>query len=417
MVKFLKKINTLIIISVISVFLFNSCAEDPGPSLWQDPPSGLKPVITSISPDEALAGVTLLTIDGSNFSSTPHFNQVTFSGVPGEVVSASPNQLVIKAPNVTDDTVFVLASVVGSEPVSDTTVFKLLPAFAEIKKDATGADLFTEDIVPYGLTTDAQGNVYTSMVDFNVGKGIRKITPAGEIVPNGELVDFAPKGGETSFHQLNMYQNLTIIGARRVRAIFQITEGVAASVFVSSGLDFSNDIDFDQNQNIWVGGVGIFRVTPAKEIKAFPFTGNIRSVRIFNNYLYILATISTGDVIKRFPIVSSDSLGSAEDVFDIGLSVLPDTGNIKITGTDFDIAADGDIILGTTKSTEPIIVVHQDGSYEPLYLGVIPHGTRVYAFAWDPGKYLYFTREAVGGNTQTIMRLDMQKQGAPNYGR
>jgi hypothetical protein len=385
------------------------------------PPSGLKPVITSISPDEALAGVTLLTIDGSNFSSTPHFNQVTFSGVPGEIVSASPNQLIVKAPNIAADPLYVITTVVGSEPQSDTVVFKLLPALAEIKKDSTGTDLFTEDIVPYGLTTDAQGNVYTSVVEFNIGKGIRKISPAGEIVPNGEMVDFAPKGGETFFLKLNMWQINTIIGTRggtAAAAIFEITEGVASRVFLSQGLSTVNrDIDFDENLNIWVGGNGIFRVTPLKEVKSFQFPNSIKSIRIFNGYVYILTTINDDDAIWRLPIISSDSLGAGEEFFNIGQTIEQNVGTSKVTGTDFDIAADGDIIVGTTRAVDPIIVIHQDGAFETLYPGIIPGNTRVYAFDWGPDQYLYFTREATGDIIQTILRLNMQKQGAPAYGR
>lgn len=405
------------ILPVITFFIFNSCAEDPMPSLWEEEPAGLKPVINSIGPDIALAGVTELTIDGANFSTTPEYNFVAFNGTAAEIISATPNQLIVKAPNIVDDTIFVVASVVSSVPVSDTVIFKLLPPYAELKADAEGSDLFTADIVPFGLTTDAQGNIYTSMVEFVLGKGIRKITPTGEIVVYGTMEDFAPKGGETSFHQLNMFQNNTIIGARRVKAIFQITEGVAASVFHSQGLGDIYDIDFDQNLNVWAGGTGIFSVTPAKEMTSFSFDGLVKAVRVFNNYLYVLATVNSDDVIQRMQINSNQSIGSPEEIFNISQSVLPDTGTGKVTGTDFEIAADGDIVLGTTKNIDPIIIVHQDGTFNPLYPGVIAPGTRVLAFAWAPGNYLYLTREASSAGIQSIFRLNMLKSGAPYYGK
>jgi hypothetical protein len=343
---------------------------------------------------------------------------VYFNNEFGRVIQSSPTQMSVKVPNLVSDSVAIRVTKLGddSEPFSQAVQYQLTPAYSVLIRES-GADMFTENIVPYGLTTDALGNIYTSVVEFSVGIGIKKISPSGVIVPVGTLEDFAPRGGETSFNRLNMWQNNTIIGARRVAAVFQITEGVAASVFLSQGLSQAYDIDFDENLNIWVGGRGLFRITPSKELKSFSYPDVIKSVRVFNNYLYILTTVNDEDLIRRYPIISSDSLGAAEDILNITQSVLPVSGTTAIVGTDFDIAADGDIILGTTRTTDPIIIVHPDGTFESLYPGVIPQNTRIYAFAWGPEQYLYFTRDLNGGMIQLIARLDMQEQGAPHYGR
>ena len=53
--------------------------------------------ITSVTPTTAPAGSTVV-ITGTNFSSTPASNSVTFGAVPAEVVSATPTQLVVTVP-------------------------------------------------------------------------------------------------------------------------------------------------------------------------------------------------------------------------------------------------------------------------------------------------------------------------------
>jgi hypothetical protein len=415
--KKMRNIYKIILAALVLALTINmGCSEEITQSLYQDPDPGAAPVISSIEPaNSALAGVSVITINGSNFSADTSQVVVFFNSEYGQIIQSSPTQMIVKVPNLVSDSVAIRIAKVGVEHFSNMAQYQLTPAYAELIRDID-VPLFTENLVPWGLTTDAQGNLYTSIVEFSVGLGVKKISPQGIITPTGMLQDFAPKGGETFFPRLNMWQNNTIIGARRVAAIFQIVEGTAAAVFVS-GIPSMNDIDFDQNLNIWAGGTGIVRVTPDKAIKTFQYPNPIKSVRVFDNHLYILTTISSEDVIQRFPIISSDSLGVAEDFFNVSQSLGTNSAGAPITALDFDIAADGDVIVGTTRSIDPIIVIHQDGSFESLYPGVVPLNTRVYAFAWDPAQYLYFTREASGSVIQSIIRLDMQKQGAPQYGR
>jgi len=391
-----KSFYLLIFVFAAAVTLYVGCSEDITPSLYQEPGPTGTPAVTSVEPaNTALAGVSVITINGSNFPTDPSRVTVFFNSTPGTVMESTPTQLKVKVPGVYSDSIAIRVAVIGSPDFSNMFQYMLTPAYTELKK-AEGVDLFSKDIIPYGITTDAQGNLFVSVVEFAIGKGIRKISPTGVITPVGEMVDFAPKGGETSFPKLNMWQNNTIIGVWRQAAIFEITEGQKPKVFVSQGLKAIYDIDFDQNLNIWAGGKGLFRVTPAKDVKSFPYTNDIKSIRVFNNYLYILTTADSSDQIKRFQIISSDSLGPAEDVLNIGATFLPDTGTTRIQGTDFEFAADGDIILGTSKKVDPIVVVHPNGTSEPLYPGVVPDNTRAFAFDWGPGKYLYFTRELQG---------------------
>ena len=180
-------------------------------------------------------------------------------------------------------------------------------------------------------------------------------------------------------------------------------------------------IDFDANKNVWAVGnnKSIFRVAPDATFKAFDFTGDATSVRVYNNDLYVLATVASNQSVWRFQIISSDSLGQAEKYFDFTDKI----GGDSVSASVITIAADGDLYIGTDKMIDPVIIVHPDKSFEPLYPGVIGAQTYIYSFSWDPGNFLYFSEVPIFDNTGAVVkipkifRLNMQKNGAPQYGR
>jgi hypothetical protein len=61
--------------------------------------------------------------------------------------------------------------------------------------------------------------------------------------------------------------------------------------------------------------------------------------------------------------------------------------------------------------------VRQDKYTNVLYKGAIARNTEVLNFSWDTGIYLYFTRNTGPSLSQTVLRLNMQEQGAPYFGR
>ena len=73
--------------------------------------------------------------------------------------------------------------------------------------------------------------------------------------------------------------------------------------------------------------------------------------------------------------------------------------------------------IGTTARPDPIFIVHPDGSHEPLYPGIL--GPQIFDMAWGNDIYLYVTRRASveAGTTTRALRINMQKLGAPYYGR
>ncbi|MDT3697323.1 MAG: IPT/TIG domain-containing protein [Ignavibacterium sp.] len=389
---------------ILTALFLSACSEDPYSGLDEliDLPT-TPPSIDSIEPSNGgLAGITVLTINGSNFSSDPAKNMVYFNGVKGEILTATSTQLKVRPPNVISDSVQVKASVFKVEDFSNIMFYKLAPAAVEIFKFDPA-----NNGTPYALTVDANENVYTSVAK-QIGAGIFKLDP------QGNLSLWAPNGAESFFSSLTFGPSSVIYGARRVRAIFQASEGIPSTIYVNltpSGGGNANDSDFDQNLNLWVGANGnILSITPAKVVQAFPFDGNINAIKIFNGAIYAVATSNNQQILWKVPVISADNIGTPEVYFNFSAEV---DSVIKLN--DISIAADGDIYIGTDAKKDPIYVIHSDKSFEKLYPGIL--NSSVNSLCWGAGNFLYMTRNSLDNLTQTIIRIDMEKPGAPYFGR
>ncbi len=169
------------IAGVISIILL-SCDTDTTPTVYEDLPNGAQPVITSVDPpDSALAGVTEITINGSNFSADESKTFVYFNEVVAEFIEISSTKLVVKAPNIVDDTVSIKISVRGAPLFSKTYMLSLKPAVSQVLN-------FQDFELPYAITTDSENNLYLNLVSNGLSTGISKITTSGV------LEEFAPKG-------------------------------------------------------------------------------------------------------------------------------------------------------------------------------------------------------------------------------
>ena len=72
-------------------------------------------------------------------------------------------------------------------------------------------------------------------------------------------------------------------------------------------------------------------------------------------------------------------------------------------------AADGTMFVGTD-GPDAILTVHPDRTWEPFYPGLLQPA--IINFAWGSGAILYAVREAGGDQTQAILRINTQREGA-----
>ncbi len=403
MMKILYKISKFFL--MVGLLFIYSCNEEPTPSLFDLPVGGQPtPVLNLIDPPNfALAGVTVVTITGSNFYPSTSGNFVFFNGVKATLLSATSTQLKVIAPKVVADTVKVKVASYKSENFSNTLIYRLEPAVSEYY--AFDPKILKE--FPYAICTDQQENVYVSLLESVGGaKGTKKIIPG--VFP---YVDFAPDGPETFFRGITFASDNAVYAVRGgIRGVYRSVQGIAPAAFVSSSngiTDNVNDIEFDVTRNVlWGGGsTGIlYRIRLDKNVKKFNISGTVNSMRVAGNDLFVATRTNNEEIVWKIPIVNADSLGTPVQYFNVSNSV---SAALKIG--DIVVSADGDLYIGTDKEKDPIYIVHPDKSFETLYPGLVEGA--VYSLAWGYANNLYMTN-IIGGVNKTILRIDMQKHGA-----
>ena len=344
------------------------------PPIKYESPRNASPIITSISPTSGLAGVTKITITGQNFSTIKSENIVYFNQQIVSIDSATSTKIILVSPNIAKDSIKVKIAVLKAEEFSNTVFVKLEAAISEFGNFGTIDE-------PWGTTTDNDGNMYVSLIISGAGVGIKKITSAGV------KSDYATSPGVTKFSNLRMGPDGFLYAARVVKAIYRIpVGGGTSSIWISFGqLGTIFDFEFDANGNIWAGGNNDFvnSIKPDKTVKQFALVGNVRSVKVNNNFLYVAGTFNNAEKIMRAQIFSADSLSSWEEYFNLTTSSAGGSG-INLFAIGF--ASDGNIYLGTDAST-PIIVLKENKSIVPLYPGVL--SPLFHIFAKGPIGYIY----------------------------
>jgi hypothetical protein len=400
-----RALGTLLAVVAIAG-LWMGCKEDPPASLY-DPSyvSGAQPKVTGIVPASgALAGVTTLTINGQNFSAVAGDNLVFFDKTLAPVLTATSTALTVKAPNLPKDSIQVKVAVAKADLFSDVVLYKLnMAVIDKFPNFATGEEGF-------GVECDLAGNLYVSMTASGSGGiGVFRFTPAGvrsfyskafnSAVATWRAMKFGPGGA------------LFTVAGRTI--VFRVPAGGGdPAIWLSgSGLGVLYDLDFDANANLWASGPNgnIYRVKQDKTVKTFPFIGTVRTLRVFNNAVYVGGKRDSLEKVWKLPIVGTDSLGAEEEYFNF--SSLYGANTYAVNAITF--TADGDLLIGTDAAVG-ILAVHPGKTSEPLYSGLLNPTTA--ALTWDAGVFLFQSRSALPGPA-TSVKINMQKTGAPYYGR
>ncbi|MCA9734330.1 IPT/TIG domain-containing protein, partial [candidate division KSB1 bacterium] len=266
----------ILLLAIVSV----SCNQELPDKLFDpDAPKGTTPVLTSIVPDgKPLAGVGRLTVTGENFSSVIEENYLYFNGVEATILSASPTQLYVIAPDVVGDSVVVKAAVFRVELFSNEIIYELIPAVSEYGRILEPG---TETNQGYALAVDVNENVFVQTDP----KKIKKISP------NGITTDFATTTyvAATSMKFGPGGILYASAPAGRVRKIVQYDQAGNEILFTSFPA-VAIDFDFDTAGDILAAvGADIYRVKPDQSkaiIGSFP--GELKTIRLFNGQLYAL---------------------------------------------------------------------------------------------------------------------------------
>lgn len=377
---------------------------------------GAAPVITSVSSlnsyfkgsDSTFAVIDSIEIIGSNFLADPAKNLVNFDDVRAVVLSATPTRLVVKAPNYIKDSIKLKVSVYKVLNFSNTVKYNLKASNSIVSQ-------FTSGFTPWAITADKDGNVYYSLSD-----NIRKVTA------KGDTSTYVPSGTTSSVKYwlgLKVGPNGDLYGSKGLAGIWKIAPGVVpptapSFVILTPATTKIIDFDFDAAGNIWACGntVSIYRVTADKKIKTFPFVASIKSVRVFQDYVYLGGTKDNNQGVWRAKIVSSDSLATPELYFDFKASGI--AGSI----TAITFTSEGNLVIGTD-GHEALVFVKPDNTWSAPYETIINPDAKnkVFSFVWAPNGFIYYSRQILDytdakSPAEAVVKLNMLKTGAPYYG-
>jgi hypothetical protein len=390
----------LLVILVLTLVMVSGCENPKTGSLYDANATDLpQPTITNVAPaGSAFAGMDTIVISGTNFASTLAENTVLFNVTSSALLKATPTQITLKAPLVALDSVAIRVSVFGSSMFSNTYRYKLLAGMAKF-----GTFIATETST--SLAVDATGNLYSGFSSNGLEAGVAKFTPAGV------RSAYAPAtAGVALWSGLKFGPGGFLYAARNARAMYRFPANGAGSGTVYQALPvgvFAYDFDFDQTGNMWIGGnnSSIYRLDPSKVLTTFPFVGLIRSVRVFNGYLYFAAKTDAGEKIWRAQI-SASGLGTPEIYFDFAAAY---PLNIATCIT---FSSDGILYIGTD-SPDGILVVNPNKSYSAPYSAYSSlFGSSISFLSWGAGDDMYASSTA-GILMKVIVR---GKKSAPYYG-
>ena len=394
-------------ILAISLLIF-SC-EDPNypENIWDEDDQGnASPSISSVEPEAAFAGIDTLTINGQNFSENTSENLVYFNNMLGEVINATSTSLRVITPNLVSDSVQIRVAVQGAFLFADhSSLYTLTAAVLDYGPFDQFTDIFSLDldrdenlIVSMDGTPNAEFWIVDTNQDSAVWSGALAKGSGMKLGPTGSVYF-------VNYHRF-LYKDEQGT-PKETSEIFKRLNGNAT------------DLDFDSYGNLFVGGAGstvdvvdinddeglTSGVTEAKNLD----TLDILSLKVFNDYLYVLTTTVTSDqaIYKMQILDDSGSLGDLELVFDWSAYT-----NKLSSALCFTLSESGDLFVGSDSDDQPLTYI-QNGNASGFYTSILT--PPISYMAWGNSNYLYLINKTE--ETNRVQRVDTRMSGADYYGR
>ena len=391
----------------ISLLVF-SC-EDPNypENIWDENDQGnASPSISSVEPEAAFAGIDTLTISGQNFSENTSENLVYFNNMLGEVINATSTSLRVVTPNLVSDSVQIRVAVQGAFLFADhSSLYTLTAAVLDYGPFDQFTDIFSLDLdrdENLIISLDGTPNAEFWIVDTNQDSAVW----SGALA-KGSGMKLGPTG---SVYFVN-YQ----------RFLYKDEQGTPkenSEIFKRLNGN-ATDLDFDSYGNLFVGGAGstidvvdinddgglTSGVTEAKNLD----TLDILSLKVLNDYLYVLTTTVTSDqaIYKMQILDDSGSLGDLELVFDWSAYT-----NKLSSALCFTLSESGDLFVGSDSDDQPLTYI-QNGNASGFYSSILT--APISYMAWGNSNYLYLINKTE--ETNRVQRVDTRMSGADYYGR
>ena len=394
---------------ILPISLLVLSCEDPNypENIWDENDQGnASPSISSVEPEAAFAGIDTLTISGQNFSENTSENLVYFNNMLGEVVNATSTSLSVITPNLVSDSVQIRVAVQGAFLFADhSSLYTLTAAVLDYGPFDQFTDIFSLDLdrdENLIVSMDGTPNAEFWIVDTNQDSAVW----SGALA-KGSGMKLGPTG---SVYFVN-YQ----------RFLYKDEQGTPkenSEIFKRLNGN-ATDLDFDSYGNLFVGGAGstvdvvdindddglTSGVTEAKNLD----TLDILSLKVFNDYLYVLTTTVTSDqaIYKMQILDDSGSLGDLELVFDWSAYT-----NKLSSALCFTLSESGDLFVGSDSDDQPLTYI-QNGNASGFYSSILT--APISYMAWGNSNYLYLINKTE--ETNRVQRVDTRMSGADYYGR
>ncbi len=363
------------------------------------------PVITSVSPaNAAFAGFGTITINGSNFSSVQGENAVYFDGVRATIISESATSITVASPNYPKEGAALRVSSRNSVSYSAPVTYNLQPLFFLEPQ-------FENFEVPYSVSVDKNDNLYYTFTSNNANRGINIYGNDGSKSVHSTAVNFFNWSGFKVGPNGNVYL------ARRIRALFRSEPGGRDVVWAQLPNGTLVDFDFDNHGFAWAAGTRLARINMANNAisQITPFDATINAVRYYNGHLYLAGAKGGDQVILRYSVSSTGTLGTEEVYYNLTQN-FPATAGRSILS--MAIGENGTIYLGLDSINNPIYTVKTDKTAEILYPGVLTGP--ILQMAWRSDVFMYAVRAATLDLTTdikgAILKINMGQKSAPYYG-
>ena len=391
-----------------SIFIL-SCEEPDAPdSVWdENDQGGSTPIVSSVEPSQgAFAGIDTVMITGQHFSDNISENLVYFNGMLGNVVEATSTTIGVVPPNLVSDSVQISVAVQGAFVFGKyENIYTLRAAVIEYGPFDQFTDIYSLDldrqenlVVSLNATPDAQFWIVDTNQDSSVWSSSLAKASGMKMGPTGSIYFVN--------YQRFLYKDEQGTDKENTE-IFKRLNGNAT------------DLDFDENGNLYVGGTGstidlvdIYNeggltdgVSEAKNLD----TLDIISLKVFNNFLYVLTTtVSSDQAIYKIPILdNSGSLGDLELVFDWSSYT-----NKEAFALCFALSEAGDILVGSDWASQPLTII-QNGFATGFYSSVLT--APIVYMAWGNENYLYVINKT--DETNRVQKIDTRMAGANYFGR
>ncbi len=398
-----------------SLVLVAGCKNEP-PIVW-DPnqPGAGSPVINTITPASALGLITQVTLRGHYFSPVDTNNIVYFGVTKGTIISSTDTIIVVVPPSLDAGTYQISVVVAGAYQRATYSAYRVEPAGIEYGG-------FQDLDETYSIAVDASENLYAQLKAYPATDTARVFTiapvsPYTSKILFGTLKDTLLKSwAKASDMRIGPGGILYLQQTNNVNLYRLPTTGGVTQFFLSWP-GRANAIDFDSVGNLFAGGNGgvfnIRRTNGSVAALSTFSTSTIKAVKVFAGYVYVAvsAPSASAGVWKARIINTNGDLDPAIQVLNWSQAPAPFPISAVLS---LAIADDGTIYVGCDNK-DPILMIPPTGVPAALYPGALsPPATQL---IWGTGQYLYCNRDNATGSGRRVIRIAMQKDGAPDYGR